>query len=140
MAQPSLLEALGGEVVLGMIVDRFMDRVFSDSMIGFFFAGKDQIRIKAKEYELAAASLGAGAAYTGRPLGAAHAAHPIASAHFFRRIEILRQTLEDFQVPGEVASAWLAHNQSLHDVVVGGVEPACGQPPAQGAPTGSGEA
>jgi hemoglobin len=124
MAESSLFDQVGGEVALTMIIDRFMERVFADPMIGFFFARADRARIKQKELELAAASLGARVSYTGRPLAAAHAPHPIRAAHFQRRLEILKQTLADFDVPESAAHAWLEHNRRLEAAIVQG-DPNC---------------
>ena len=63
----TLFEQLGGEPALRAIVDRFVDRVFDDTLIGFHFAKANRARIKAKEYEFAAAHLGGDVEYTGRP-------------------------------------------------------------------------
>jgi hemoglobin len=125
MAEPSLFDTLGGEMALTLIIDRFMERVFADSMIGFFFARADRARIKQKEYELAASSLGGPVSYSGRSLAAAHSPHPIAPAHFFRRLEILRQTLTEFEVPEAVARYWLGHNEKLFSSIVAAGETAC---------------
>jgi hemoglobin len=133
MSQPpfdaTLLDEMGGEAMLGMVVDRFMDRVFRDAMIGFFFANADRQRIKAKEYELAAAMLGAPVRYSGQPVAAAHRRHPIQIGHFARRLEILRQTLQDFQVPPRVSEYWLQHNAQLQSVIVQQDDGVCGPGP-----------
>jgi hypothetical protein len=36
---------------------------------------------------------------------------------FMRRMQILRETLEDFNIPEEVRSAWLAHTESLRPLI-----------------------
>lgn len=116
----SLLSELGGEARLRRIVDDFMDRVFEDMMIGFFFAKADRARIKQKEFELAASHLGGPndtVKYTGRPLPEAHAAHAITGGHFMRRLQILKETLAAHQVPEHVAAAWLAHNEKLRPAI-----------------------
>jgi hemoglobin len=110
-------EQLGGEPALRAIIDRFIDRVFADQMIGFFFARVDRQRIKDKEYEFAAAHLGGGVAYTGRPLPVAHGHHPIMGGHFMRRIQILRETLSEFGVANDLQERWLAFNQELQPVI-----------------------
>ena len=109
----SLFEELGGEPVLRQIIDRFVDRVFDDVMIGFFFRNARKERIKQKEYEHAAEHLGAGAPYTGRPLTEAHRAHPIMGGQFNRRLMILEETLDAFHVPEHVKQHWLAHTEAL---------------------------
>lgn len=111
MNNPSLFEQLGGEPKLRAIIDRFVDRVFDDVMIGFFFQRASRARIKAKEYEFAAAHLGADVEYTGRSLEEAHAAHPIMGGQFLRRLKILEEVLEEFDVPPEVRRHWVLHTE-----------------------------
>lgn len=113
----SLFERLGGASKLREIIDFFIDRVFEDRMIGFFFRNADRARIKEMEYQLAAEFLGADVKYTGRPLAKAHANHPIMGGHFARRRQILKETLEAFHVPEEIKSIWLAHTDSLRPLI-----------------------
>ena len=54
MAQ-SLFDQLGGEPKLRAIIDDFVERLFADPMIGFFFRKSSKERIKAKEYEFTGA-------------------------------------------------------------------------------------
>jgi len=113
----SLFEKLGGESGLRAIVNAFIDRIFEDRMIGFFFRNADRARIKEMEYQLAAGFLGADIKYTGRPLGKAHVNHPIMGGHFARRRQILKETLEAYQVPEEIQAAWLQHTDSLRPLI-----------------------
>lgn len=108
----SMFDDLGGEPALRRIIDRFVDRVFDDVMIGFFFRNARRERIKQKEYEFAAQHLGADIAYSGRTLEEAHRAHPIMGGQFARRLIILKQTLEDAGVPEHVKEHWLAHTEA----------------------------
>jgi len=113
----SLFEKLGGESGLRAIVNAFIDRVFEDRMIGFFFRNADRARIKEMEYQLAASFLGADIKYTGKPLGKAHVNHPIMGGHFARRRQILKETLEVYQVAEEIKAAWLHHTDSLRPLI-----------------------
>jgi hemoglobin len=113
----SLFDDLGGEPGLRRIIDRFVDRVFDDVMIGFFFRNARRERIKQKEYEFAAQHLGAGTEYTGRPIAEAHRAHPIMGGQFARRLMILKETLEAEQVPEHVKQHWLAHTEAQRALV-----------------------
>lgn len=115
--EPPLFEQLGGEPVLRSIVGRFVDRMFADPMIGFFFRKASRERVKDKEYELAAAHLGAGVQYTGRPVQQVHAVHPIMGGQFARRLEILRQTLVEAGAPEPVIRHWIAHTESLRSMI-----------------------
>lgn len=120
-AEPtSLFTELGGEPALRRIIDRFVDRLFADVMIGFFFQRARRERIKEKEYEFAARHLGAPLEYTGRPIDDAHRAHRIFDGQFQRRLTILRETLDEFGVPARVRDHWLNHTMALRDHVVAG--------------------
>ena len=121
----TLFEDLGGEPALRQIIDRFVDRVFDDVMIGFFFRSARRERIKQKEYEFAAQHLGAPITYSGRPLDEAHRAHPIMGGQFARRLMILKETLEAAKVPDHVKQHWLAHTESLRPLITGDVGREC---------------
>ncbi|MEE9550288.1 MAG: group 1 truncated hemoglobin [Candidatus Binatia bacterium] len=113
----TLYEKLGGETQLRRIIDTFIDRVFSDRMIGFFFRNADKARIKEMEFQLTAKFLGADIEYQGRPLEEAHSKHPIMGGQFMRRLQILRETLDSYNVPEEVREAWLSHTESLRPLI-----------------------
>ncbi len=113
----TLFARLGGELRLREIIDAFIDRVFADRMIGFFFRNADKKRIKEMEYQLTAEFLGAPVKYQGKPLALAHAKHPIMGGQFARRLKILKETLDEFQAPQEIQEAWLRHNESLRSSI-----------------------
>ncbi|HWZ88126.1 MAG TPA: group 1 truncated hemoglobin [Polyangiaceae bacterium] len=113
MLEESLFDALGGEAKLCPIIERFVDRIFEDVMIGYLFRAADRQRVKDKEFEFAAQHLGAPVAYTGRPLAEAHRAHRITGGQFMRRFQILKETLAEFQVPDRVRDHWLSHTLGL---------------------------
>src|SRR3954468_6302104 len=113
MQQETLFDKLGGELVLRAIIARFVDRMFDDVMIGYLFRAADRERVKAKEYEFAARHLGAESAYTGRAIDEAHRAHRITGGQFMRRLQILKETLAEFQVAPEVSEHWITHTLSL---------------------------
>jgi hemoglobin len=113
MTESSLFEALGGEAGLRPIIDRFVDRIFDDTMIGYLFRAADRQRVKDKEFEFAARHFGAPVAYTGRPLGEAHRAHRITGGQFMRRLQILKETMTEFQVPPKAREHWVEHTLGL---------------------------
>src|SRR5262245_61467986 len=114
---PSPYDRLGGEPALRVIIADFVDRVFADIMIGFFFRNADRRRIKELEFQHAAEHLGAPLRYRGRPLDAAHAGHKIMGGQFARRKELLRLTLVDHAVPQDIIDGWLAHTESLRPLI-----------------------
>lgn len=113
----TLYEQLGGEAKLRQILDAFIDRVFEDRMIGFFFRSADKRRIKEMEFQLTARFLGAGVEYQGRPLDEAHAKHPIMGGQFARRLQILRETLDYYGVPRHIQDVWIQHTESLRPLI-----------------------
>jgi hemoglobin len=112
-----LFDKIGGDALRAVITD-FYERIFRDVMIGFMFQGKDRAHLIAREWELAAALLGApGVTYTGRPMRTVHAQHTIFGGHFERRVQLLRETLRDHTVDPAVQEAWLDHTLSLRDQI-----------------------
>jgi truncated hemoglobin YjbI len=109
----SPFERLGGEERLRSVINSFIDRVTSDSMIGFFFRTVNQERLREMEYQLARHHLGGGGEYEGRPLQTAHGRHAIFPGHFNRRIVLLEKVLEDADVPMDVRNHWLDHDRAL---------------------------
>lgn len=107
----SVYEQLGGEPWLRPLIERFVTRMYADAMIGFFFANVRKERIVTLEMQHAAEHLGKSDAYRGRPLGQAHAKHAIGGGHFGRRLQILREVLQEAQVPAPIAAGWLAAQQ-----------------------------
>lgn len=126
--QPSLFDELGGAPALERIVNRFVDRMCDDVMIGFHFRNVDRSVLKRREFEFAASHLGAPIEYAGRPIEVAHRPHRIFDGQFMRRLQLLRETLIEFGAPEHVREQWLAHTRSLMDRVIAG---ACQEPPPE---------
>ncbi|MFQ5852812.1 MAG: group 1 truncated hemoglobin [Candidatus Binatia bacterium] len=121
----TLYQRVGGEGGLRQIIDTFIDRVFNDRMIGFFFRLADRERIKEMEFQLTARFLGADVEYQGRPLDEVHIRFPIMGGQFARRLQILRETLEYYQVPEDVWEAWLSHTESLRPLITRDADSNC---------------
>lgn len=115
-------EALGGHPGVQALIDRFVDRVASDFIIGFFFDRVDLDRVKKMEASLAASHLGGPEQYAGRSMARAHGAYPINAGHFRRRLAILRTVLTEEGVDPEIIARWIAHDQSKMDQVTNGQE------------------
>ena len=136
--EQTLYEQLGGEAKLRLIIDSFIDRVFNDRMIGFFFRNADKKRIKEMEFQLTARFLGADVEYQGRPLDEVHAKHPIMGGQFARRLQILREILEYYKVPKQIRDAWIEHTESLRPLITrdagSDCDPILAREKVQGAP------
>jgi hemoglobin len=134
MTARTLYDELGGEPVLRRVIDRFVDRLFDDVMIGYLFRAADRARVKEKEFEHAAEHLGADIAYSGRPIASAHAPHRIRGGQFMRRVQILKETLAEFGVPAAVAEHWIAATLALRSLVTADEDGVCDPSPAFRAP------
>ena len=121
----TLFDLAGGEPGLRRVVERFVDRVFDDVMIGYLFRAADRARVKQKEFEHAAEQLGGPVSYTGRPLAAAHGPHRIRGGQFMRRIQILRETFRELDVPSAVADAIIENNLSLREQITSDDDGVC---------------
>ena len=122
---PSAYQRLGGEPAVRSIIDDFVERVFADVMIGFFFRDAKKDRIKEMEFQLAAQMLGGDIVYGGRPLDQAHRRHRIMGGQFARRKQILRETLADHGVPADIVESWLAHTDALRSQITGESDHEC---------------
>jgi hemoglobin len=125
---PTQYQTLGGEPAVRAIIDDFVERVFADVMIGFFFRNAAKARIKEMEFQLAAQMLGADIVYGGRPLDQAHHRHRIMGGQFARRKQILRETLADHGVPEAIAQRWLEHTDALRPLITGEADHECRGP------------
>lgn len=108
----ALFDQIGADK-LRVVLRDFYDRLFADLMIGFLFNGKDKERLIQKEWELTARMLGGPVSYTGRSMPQAHAASPILGGHYLRRLQILKDVMNEHAVPQEIQAPWIAHTESL---------------------------
>lgn len=139
MTERTLFDELGGEPALRRIIDRFVDRLFDDVMIGYLFRNASRERVKEKEFEHAAEHLGAPIAYTGRPLASAHAPHRVRGGQFNRRVQILKETLVELGAPPHVAEHWIDETLRLRPLVTADEGDVCDPSPVS-RPTSTGGA
>ena len=115
-ATPSMYEQIGEQKLRDVISD-FVDSVYADTMIGFFFDNFDKDRLKRHEFQFTARALGADLPYEGRPIRTAHAKHPIMGGQFNRRITLLREALQAHSVAAEIVDHLVAHTEKLRPLV-----------------------
>ena len=113
----NLVEEIGGLETLKKIVDTFIEKVFNDVMIGFFFRKADKARVKEKEFEFLANFLGADIKYTGEPLAKAHEKHNIMGGQFSRRKQILKETLELYNVNKDLIEKIMEHTENFRMII-----------------------
>ena len=116
----NMLSQWGGESKLRELVDRFVMRVAEDSIIGFFFQGRDLSRIQQHEWELALQHLLGQERYRGRDLAKTHRRLGINRGQLRRRHTILKATLREAAFPPELQAVWLQAERSLEQQIVSG--------------------
>jgi len=103
-----LYEAIGKEPGLEKILLKFYENMSQDIIIGFFFDGKDLVKIARKQKEFLMRAWGVSQSYSGKSPKAAHEKlAPILVGHFDRRLRILEDTLREFKVPEQYISFWV---------------------------------
>ncbi len=112
-----------GQDQIEKIVRSFYERAFFDGIIGHFFFSHNHEDLIARQTAFATAMLGGPANYKGKPLAPVHKGLGINNAHFGRRQVIMREVLEEFKVPADLAREWLELEERLRPLITGG--PAC---------------
>lgn len=115
----NLVEELGGEERFREMMQVFYDRLFDDVLVGFLFQPHDKQRLVESQMAYLSAHLGdRSGTYDGPTIRAAHAHVPVLPGHFDRRHKLLRDILEEWDVPEHVKDEWLALDLSLRKFVV----------------------
>ncbi len=96
----------------------FVGQVRRDPMIGFLFAGVDEQRLCALEFQFTARMLGADMPYQGRPVGAVHARLQLMDGQFARRRRLLHKTLQAHGIADDTVVAILKHTDRLRPMVL----------------------
>jgi truncated hemoglobin YjbI len=109
-----------GDDAIEKIVRSFYERAFFDGIIGHFFFEKDHNELVAKQTAFATSMLGGPSEYRGKPLAPVHKNLRINSAHFGRRQMLMKEILEEHNVPPEISGAWLEMEERLRPLIVTG--------------------
>ena len=115
----ALVESRGGQKFLDQVLEKFYNRMSQDTMIGFFFTGRDLRAIAHKQRDFLMKAWGLSAEYTHRPPARAHEElPPILPGHFDRRLQILKEVLIDAGLNTSEIKAWIAFESSFRGVVI----------------------
>ena len=110
----------GGQDQIEKIVRSFYERAFFDGIIGHFFFGRDHEELIIKQTSFTIALLGGPSIYKGKPLATIHKSLKINNAHFGRRQVIMKEVLENYKIPRNLAAAWLDLEERLRPLITGG--------------------
>jgi hemoglobin len=115
----NLIEGIGGKDALVRILDDFYQRMSKDTLIGFFFAGKNLQNIVEKQSQFLLKAAGLTEDYKGLPPQRAHSKlPPILGGHFDRRTQILKETLEAYQLSKDQIEIWLGFERTFRDAIL----------------------
>jgi len=105
MAQETLYDRLGGHDGIRAVVDDFYDRLVADDDIGPFFEGSDLAKLRRTQTDFLCEAAGGPETYDAEPIREAHIDVPFTPEHIQRAVELLYQSLDEFDVADEDADA-----------------------------------
>src|SRR5581483_9140374 len=112
-----LYETLG-ESHLEEILTRFYEKMSKDTLIGFFFDGKDLKEIAKKQKSFLMKAWGITNQYSGKTPTQAHQnLPPILKGHFDRRLVLLRETLKESNLEPAAIEAWVTFESKFRSSV-----------------------
>lgn len=115
----SLYSELGSENRVFQLMLEFYEAMARDTMIGFFFTGKDLQKISQKQAEFLLRAMGARPSYSGKAPAEAHdKLAPILPGFFDRRARILEQFLRSRGVSETGVRAWVDFEEAFRSAVV----------------------
>lgn len=127
-----LVGRLGGPEQLRAILRIFYERLFMDSLVGFFFAGKDLEEIVDGQHGFLMRAFQETPRFTGVHPGEAHRElPPILRGHFDRRLVMLREVLVEQGVDPADVEAWMRVEEGMRRLIQG-EEPGSGTPVRNG--------
>lgn len=118
----SLYDQIGKDFIENAI-ELFYQRVFTDSMIGYFFAQSDQSVLTKHQIDFVTAMLGGPKKYIGSNIKSIHQPLKIRPAHFSRRQMILKEVLDELGLKHELSARWITMEEKLRASIVRG--PGC---------------
>ncbi|MFW5963615.1 MAG: group I truncated hemoglobin [Natronomonas sp.] len=103
MAEGTLYERLGGQDGIRAVVDDFYDRLQDDDELGPFFEDADMETLRKTQTDFLCEAAGGPETYDAAPVREAHLHVPFTPAHIQRAVDLLSESLEEFDVPEEDA-------------------------------------
>jgi hemoglobin len=118
MSEPTLFEQVGGFPILERVHKIFYDKLYAHPWLGKFFVGYDQVSIERRQTQFMAEKMGAEVEFYGKGPAMAHRQMFITQELFDLRHAILRQSLEEADVPETLRKRWLDIDYAFVRVVV----------------------
>lgn len=103
MGDETLYSRLGGHEVIRAVVDDFYDRLLADDELGEFFENADMEQLRKTQTDFLCEAAGGPETYDAAPVREAHLHVPFTPDHIQRAVELLYESLAEFDVPDEDA-------------------------------------
>ena len=97
----SVFERYGGFFAVSKVVMSFYDKVLDSPTVSPFFSGTDMKRLIDHQTRFIAYIMGGPASYTNEQLERVHARLGITESVFYETLDLLQETLEDFDFEDE---------------------------------------
>ena len=114
---PSLFEQIGHDKLLE-VINTFYDKAFLDPIIGHFFFNVDKASLVSKQFAFTSFMLGGPNLYDGKKLTKAHSKLRINHAHFNRRQVMMKDVLDETDIPKKIKDLWLKKEQAFKKMIV----------------------
>ena len=117
MPEDTLYVRLGAREGIQGVVDDFYERLFSDEELGHFFENADIEKLRQTQTDFLCEAAGGPETYDAEPIRQAHHHVPFTPAHIQRAVELLYESLDEFDVPEDdaelVVQAVAAYEEDL---------------------------
>lgn len=118
MRGTDFFQRIGNEEGLAAILAAFYEKMSTDTLIGFFFDGKDLKHIAAQQKSFLMRAWGVTPSYAGKSPAQAHASlAPILKGHFDRRLVLLAETLREFKIGEGNIDAWVNFENNFRSTI-----------------------
>lgn len=114
-----VLQEIGGESQVKLILRDFYSRMAKDILIGYFFSGKDVQLIADQQAQFLLYAVGLNSTYQGKLPATAHlSSPPILKGHFDRRLVLLGETLKDHGLSDKNIRTWIGFENAFRNLIV----------------------
>lgn len=105
VSEGTLYDRLGRRAGIAAVVDDFYDRLVADEELGPFFADADLETLRRTQTDFLCEAAGGPETYDAAPVREAHLHLPLEPMHIERAIALLEESLDEFDVPADDATA-----------------------------------
>jgi hemoglobin len=120
MGDGTLYSRLGGHEAIRAVVDDFYDRLLADDELGDFFADADMEELRRTQTDFLCEAAGGPETYDAAPVREAHLHVPFTPEHIQRAVELLYESLDEFDVPEEDADRIVQAVAAYEDELLAG--------------------